>query len=307
MNKSEEEVEIGRLKGQKKVFYYPLLIVSGAMVLIAAAIVYLILFLPNTTQDVRSERKEEPLASVVSNLNIQLRNSFTSLQLRNTPDPSNSNGYQLTGYDFGVLLPVGSNSLSYEDKTTSNESTTYSYLSQTLSNISNYFDKHGFSLPSHQSKPGSILNSVNFYERKDAICQVTIYTLLDITCADKTTIASIASTDAPLIALYEVAKPGVGENSAGAPLQIKSFTNGYNLASLNIFNDAGETKVNYYIQDTSTDAKWQMVNLDWYNDPHEDGDITPNCQDLESNSQTRLAYLGQACYDSSSEAPATID
>jgi hypothetical protein len=307
MDKIEEEAEIGKLKGQKKGFNFPMLFVSGAMVLIAAAIIYLIFFLPNTTKDVRSEIREAPLSKIVSNLDGELSKTYPDLQLNKTPDQSNSNGYKLTGYGFSVLLPTKTDSLSYTDKTTSSEDATYIYLSQTAGTIAKYFNKNDFNQPSRQVNVTSILSSVNFYARKDAVCQVTLYTLLDITCDNKSDLVSIANTDSPLVGLYQASKTGVGQDSVTEAKNITSKTAGYSLASLDIFNDAGETKVNYYKQNTSSTAAWQMVNLDWYNDPHEDGDITPNCQDFESNLQTRAAYQGQVCYDSSNASSSTIN
>jgi hypothetical protein len=242
------------------------------------------------------------IQSIVSSLRSSLLAEYTYLY-GGASDAQMSIGYQLPGDTFQVLLPAMSPSLSFNDTDGGDEQTTYSDLSRVAGAINSDLIRHGFVSVPGQDQTSGLLSSTYFYKRSNAVCRVLVYTQLDLTCAPMARLKTAAAQAKPLVALYVQAAPDSGTALIAMPNIRPSETSGYELATLSIYNNHGETSANFYKQGTGT---WQMVPLGWYNDPHEDANITPNCADFESSAQIGAAFAGQTCYDSAANTMSTI-
>jgi len=242
------------------------------------------------------------LQSIISSLRTSLPATYTYLYGVG-PTAQTSVGYRAFGENFQVILPVMPFGIAFTDTNTSNEQTTYSDLSRVAMSMNAYLISHHFSAVTSQDQTNGLLEAVYFYQRADAVCQVTLYTELSLTCTPLTTLTNVVTQAKPLIALYEAAKPDSGRALISSPTIKESQTTGYTIARLPIYNNVGETDVNFYKYGSGT---WQMVDLGWYNDPHENAGITPNCADFESNTQVRAAFAGQSCYDSATRTTGII-
>jgi Tfp pilus assembly protein PilE len=218
-------------------------------------------------------------------------------------DTSNDLGYPIPGQNFDLVLPVSSDSsLSFEDKNTNNESAVYSALSSTTSFFQTYFKINGYASAGN-TEDSSFLSSSIYYQNSSQVCQITIYSLLDITCDTKNQISSVAATAEPLIQAYRNESSDTGLITITEPSIRNSQTTGYHVATMNIGNSSGQIEAYYYSLNNSV---WIMVNPNWYNDPHEDGDIMPNCEDFESDLNIDRAFAGFSCYDSANRVTTII-
>lgn len=195
------------------------------------------------------------------------------------------------------------NALSFNDTRTTDETTTYDDLSGAFSRWQTVFAQAGLQEDTKASTT-SFLNASYFYENSAEVCNVTVYTLLDVTCDARASLDIIAQQAAPLDALYDQAAPGLGQDTVAAPSIRASQTQGYTIATMDIYNSGGTTAANFY---EKAGGSWALVHLNWYNDPHEDGDIIPNCGYFESNSEVGSAFSGTACYDSATGRMSTIN
>ena len=243
-----------------------------------------------------------PISSIVSSLTSLLEKKFSYLSAATTPNQITV-GYQPPDYNFQVILPNSTNTITWTDDKTSNESTAYSNLSSILPSINNYLSEQGFTRGSSNPQDITFLSATYFYSRSNAVCQVNIYTLLDITCTPIKQLDEVAEQSAPLVNIYAEANSDNGTNAITSPIIEPSKVSGYTTAILPIFNSSGETDVYFYKQGNDN---WQMVNLNWYNDPHEDGQPMPNCADFESVPAISQAFYGVPCYDSASKTETTI-
>jgi len=239
---------------------------------------------------------EQPLNQLLSSLSQQLSAKYTDLA-PTTLDQTPTTGYRVNHADFTIALPL-TNALSFKYTAVSSESGTYSYLNSTLATLTKTLGSQGYGGPANATPNNSILDSTYFYQSKDNVCEVTVYSLLDITCASLIDLSSLSSTSSPFVNLYlatqnNVVRPTVLSLTAST----SSKTPGYETAIVNFLNGSVQTKAFYYRQTGST---WQMVNLGWFNDPNQDGDITPNCQDFDSLLATREAFKDLVCYNSTS-------
>jgi hypothetical protein len=271
-----------------------------------AVIVLVILNLlvkPKSTNDVTSKQVESQasLAQIITNLKSNLRD-YGKLTPMSTSSRSTIIGYRFPSQDFEVMLP-STYTLSYGTNNLNSETSQYYYLGSTLKAISSTLKKDSFGNKENVTPTNTILSSTYFYASKTDICEINIYTDLDIACAAINNLMNISQTAAPLVSLYLTQATNEPLPSVNKPVITLSQTAGYQTASLVVYDGSGETKVNYY---KTASSAWQIVNLGWYNDPHEDGDIIPNCIDFESKSAVRLAFLGTTCYDSTSQGLSTI-
>jgi hypothetical protein len=198
----------------------------------------------------------------------------------------------MPGQSFEIVLPVTASSVEYSDTSTTSERTAYDAMNRTLPRIKSYLLHQGFTSLNQRS---GLLSAVYFYHRSDALCQITVYTNLAVTCAPLAQLSTIVAQARPLVDVYTRAAPNAGTDVIAAPAVRVSKTAGYTIATMAVYNNRGETNVNFY---TTGSKAWQVVNLGWYNDPHENGDVMPNCADFESVVSVRQAFAGQACYDS---------
>jgi hypothetical protein len=245
---------------------------------------------PKSTQTISSATLPQMVDSLVGNL----KKSYPYLQTTALNNQITA-GYPVPGYAFQVILPTNTANISLADSRSSNESVVFSYLNSALPILENDMRGYGFGKITGDTQDNSGLSEVNFYKSATAVCQVTVYSQMVITCSPLNTLENIASAANPLFSSYIDAAPASGTNSVNMPNISGSKSAGYTIASMNIFNNYGETKANYYQQNNGS---WQLVNLKWYNDPHEDANIMPNCEDFESVQTIREAFTGQACYDS---------
>jgi hypothetical protein len=277
---------------------FKIMLICGLLVLVIVTLIAdFVVYKPSTK---KAETKNVNVATInletlVNNLEAKIRSDFISLKPTSL-DTANTLGYQLSDQSFQVILPT-TYSFSLADTSVSNNNN----LNSSLSQAKNYLASQKFSLSPYNGSSALASESV-FYTNRNDLCQLTTSETLDVTCASLTNLKTIANQAAPLVSLY-VSGSGNSNNSVNTPDFTTSRAPGYSLATLNIYNGGGETRVNYYKYGSSS---WQMVNLDWYNDPHEDADITPNCGDFESVANTRAAYQGLACYDSSLKIMSTI-
>jgi hypothetical protein len=240
--------------------------------------------------------EEQPLNELIVSISKQLLAKYPDLATTTT-DQTPTTGYRVNHANFTVALPL-TNALSFMYNDTSSESGTYSYLNSTLSTLTKTLSAQGYGGPTNATPNNSILDSTYFYQSKDNVCEVTVYSLLDITCASMITLSSVSNESSPFVNLYlatqvSVIRPTILSLTASTT----SKTPGYETAIVNFLNGSVQTKAYYYRQ---TGASWQMVNLGWFNDPNQDGDITPNCQDFDSLLATREAFKDLACYSSTS-------
>jgi hypothetical protein len=256
---------------------------------------------PPKLTTVRSEPVS--LSTLVGSIKTRLTNTLPNLQLAPAPDETNAIGYQLPGYNFEVILPPVSGSLSFSDSAASSETASYQYFRSSLPIITSVLQQHGFSKIPTTQPADSLLSAVYFYKSAATICQVTTFTVLDVTCASLSEVESIATNAQSMVAEYATARPDAGQLAINAPTATASQTAGYTLGQLSVHDNTGQTTVNYYKSATNG---WQMIDLGWYNDPYQNASITPNCEDFESVVAVRAAYAGQACYDSSRLVQTTI-
>jgi hypothetical protein len=242
------------------------------------------------------------IAAVVSALGSKLPSDYSFLRAE-TPAAQTTVGFRLPGDSFQVVLPVSSPSIAYGDSRTDNEQTTYNDFNKVAISINNYLGNHDFMLVTSEDQTSGLLSAIYFYKRPDAICQVAIYANLSLTCSPLSQLTAMATQAQPLVAVYSVAAPSSGTPGIAAPNIRASKTPGYTIATLSIYNDHGETSANFYKQGSGA---WHIVNLGWYNDPHEDADIIPNCADFESYTPVREAFAGQTCYDSAARVTRAI-
>jgi hypothetical protein len=258
-----------------------------------------------------TERQEQPhiriqtehpasVPAVMAAVRSSLLANFT--YLHSTTSSSQTTGYQLTGYHFRVILPL-TNNLTFLDQQDTSEQATYNQLAATLPAVTKVLSQQGFPKAGMSRSSTGLLSAVYFYRRSNAVCQLTIYTNLAITCSPISQLQTIAVQANSLVAEYQAAAPGLGVASVTAPTFQASETATFSIASMDVFNTAGETKVLFYKQDSGT---WQMVHLNWYNDPHEDGDIIPNCEDFESVPAVQQAFRDQPCYNATLRTETTI-
>jgi hypothetical protein len=244
----------------------------------------------------------QSLALMMQNLTTLLLAKYTNLQLIGT-DETNSVGYSIPGYSFQVVMPTTA-AVTFTDRASQSESVKYIYYNNVLTTLHDYLVTAGFvSLPSDSTSAYSLLTKIDFYKSKQNICQITSYTLLDLSCQPYAELQGIAAAVQPMVALYQEAVTNLGTISVVMPTYTASKSASYRLAVLTIYDDAGEMAVNYYQHGTTA---WQMIPLTWYNDPHEDGSVMPNCQDFMSSTAIASAYYGLSCYDSNERSMATI-
>ncbi len=243
------------------------------------------------------------LPAVIGSINTAITTKFPALEKVAGPDTANTNGFPVNGYSYAVLLPYSSQtSLTYSDSNSPNESAAYAVYQSTLSVIENTLSRAGFTLLPQSSADGS-LESTLFFQRSNAVCQVTSYSVLDIACDSTSNLTQVATAAQPLISAYTTGYPTLAVQTIAPPLIQPSNTPGYSIASIGIFASNGETKLNLY---KLSAGSWQVVNLSWYNDPHQDADIQPNCEDFDSVEQIRMAFNGQACYDSDTKSESSV-
>jgi hypothetical protein len=260
-----------------------------SLMLMALVVNFLVYKTPKVAV-ISSNRQPQNLALIVNNLDKQLEARFPSLR-KSIANQNDAIGYQLAGYDFQIILPRTATDLTFSISPVNSQNDN-SVINSAKTTVANYLQQEDFRLqPTNNS---SSLLTVSFYRSATAICQIITSNLLDITCSPLSRLTTIAQQSQSLVKLYATATSS-GVNSVTAPIFLHSQTPDYNLAVLDIFNGSGETKVNYYRHGASD---WQLVNLGWYNDPAEDGNITPNCADFESVAAVRAAFSGQTCYDS---------
>ena len=235
-----------------------------------------------------------PLQTMISSIQFALPASYTYLH-QEAPDSQTTIGYQLPGEDFQVILPLTSPSIAFLDTNSTDEEMVYSDLGKAATSLSAYLERDGFTSIPAQDQSSGLLDSVYFYQRSDSVCQVIVDTQLSLVCSPLVELEEAAAQAKPLVSLYNGANPNSGMALITAPTIYASKTAGYTVAHLPIYNNHGETDVNFYKQGQEV---WRMVDLSWYNDPHEDADIIPNCEDFNSAAQIRAAFAGQSCYDS---------
>jgi hypothetical protein len=204
-------------------------------------------------------------------------------------------GYQQPSDNFEVLLPPA-NGIAFTDSQNAGEANAYAYLASTRTDIMQTLAREDFaSAPIASSGSDATLASTNLYQSSTTVCQISLDTALTILCSPLAVLNASANAAKPLVTIYEQAAPNLGTLAVAAPTITPSKTPGFTTANVDVFNGSGETDVYFYKQA----GDWQMIHLDWYNDPHENGDVIPNCQDFESLPAARQAFLGTTCYNSS--------
>jgi hypothetical protein len=283
--------------------------VAGLLVLICLVIGINVLY-KNTIETKKTVKPEiintnlPSLQLTFGNIKSYLSTGFKNLE-QTGPDTTNVIGFPLAGYNFSVLIPYApSSSLSYIATNNSNESQSYQSFQKVLPGLINIFQKAGFANLKNDSNTKTSLETNLFFARSSDVCQVTSYNLLDIGCATSSSISQTASSAKPLMDAYYNADQPSGSQTIAMPVIRASSSAGYEIASIDVYGSNGETKLNLF--KSSSDA-WRVINLSWYNDPSEDGNIQPNCEDFESNQSVRLAFNGLACYDSTSKRQSVVD
>jgi hypothetical protein len=252
--------------------------------------------------------KIQPVSSSLSlNQIISLLDSKLSAGLPNLIPSSSASistiGYHFNGYDYQVVLPT-THALSFTISSVNTEAANYDHLMQGIPIISASLLRHGFGKPQIATSNDALLSSTYFYSSSQDTCEVNIYTSLEIECTLTTTLKASAVSADQFVLLYLGQAPNAQSLLVDTPVITTSRSPNYQLANMNIYDGSGETKVNYY---KAGDNAWQIINLGWYNDPHEDGDITPNCADFESVAAIRAAYYGVPCYNSSTNSESVIN
>jgi hypothetical protein len=239
--------------------------------------------------------------SDISSLKEKLLSNYPSME-EEAIDQTPTLGYRVGQANFRVSLAT-SNGFTLGIKNSVSETATYKGLATSIPYINNFFKVNGFGKPQTATASNSLLSIVDFYQNRTDVCELTIYSLLDVTCSSITSLNNLASSEQPFATLYLTAKPDASLPSVIRPDIEKSQSAGYQFAYVDFYNSPGETKVDFYRQGSSP---WQMVNLNWYNDPNEDGDIIPNCGYFESVPAIKLAFTGVACYNSVTLKQSTI-
>lgn len=266
-------------------------------VIIAINVAYWLIQPPNSAPKIaKSQPANVPISSLLATIQSHITRSYPSLQTLSQPDSSNTLGYPWPGSGFSIVLPFSPH---HAITFLPGSSAATHYLPAAAKLASSALVGAGFQM---SFGPTSLLQ-VSYFHGPHDVCQITTYQKLDIVCAPIVAIASIAKTATPLIATYRLADHPSGSLTIEAPTISASPTPGYMRASLPVFSSNSETNVLFY---RSTSSPWQTVNLLWYNDPHQDGDILPNCADFESLDALRSAYKGQTCYDSASRSIQTV-
>ncbi len=242
------------------------------------------------------------IPGIISSLTASLPSTYSFLH--HLPDSaSDSIGYQVSGYDYQVTFPSDSPNMNFSDSFTVNEQKAYADLSKVATSISDYLGRQGFAAVSSQDQTSGLLSTDYFYARSDAVCHVAVYETLSLVCSSSQDLSTIAVSAEPLVDAYKAAVTVDATLRVAAPYIRASQTSGYIIATLPVFDTNGLTNVNLYMQGRTV---WQVVPLGWYNDPHESGDILPNCADFESSTVISRAFADVSCYDSATRASRAI-
>lgn len=248
---------------------------------------------------------ELSLAALVANINAEVTQKSPNLKIEAGPDLANTSGFPLARYSFSVIIPYSSQTaLTFSDTASTQESDQYTAYQAALPGINNLLEQADFTALSTNAGAYTAFETTQFFQRSDAVCQITSYSLLDIDCASSAALTQIANTAKPLVAAYQAADPTSGAETVAAPQISPSESPGYTVAKIAVYGGNGETLVYLYQQAAGA---WQVMNLGWYNDPDQDANIQPNCADFESVLQVRDAFMGEACYDSATRRQSLID
>jgi hypothetical protein len=241
--------------------------------------------------------------AMLQEMSLGLLAKYANLHAVNA-DQTITIGYPISTYGFQMIMPT-TMALAFTDRASQSEPIKFAYYNNALATVRSYLALARYNeLPSVSSVNQSLLTEVYFYKNAKNICQVTSYTLLDVSCESRVQLQLAVGDATPLVHLYRTVVSNVGTISVMQPTYKASETPGYRLAALTVYDNAGETVVNFYQQGAGA---WRMVPLTWYNDPHEDGSVTPNCQDFMSIAGASAAYKGVSCYNSSDRSMAIID
>jgi hypothetical protein len=205
-------------------------------------------------------------------------------------------GFRATNANLDVSLPL-TYSFSLSSANSSVQSNIYSPV---VNKVQSYFNTIGFK--SSTTSSIASLNNNEFFEGKYVVCQMVNYLDLTFTCASRQTLVQIANADLDFASLYDSASGNDSLTVLSSQI-VNSATPGYKIAYFEFLSDAGQTKVLYY---RVAENPWNMVNLSWYNDPDQDGNVMPNCGDFESVSAISSAFAGVQCYNSSSRSISTV-
>lgn len=245
-----------------------------------------------------------PLSQFIASVESVLKDS-PDIQNTGSADAVNTIGAPVAGFSFNVIIPFKTlTALSYADIQTTSGNGAYASYQKILPKLNALFSHDGFdNLSSNSTAPLTGIETIEYFRRTDAECQITAYNLLDVYCDSLSDLEHIAALSEPLVEAYEAVYPTSDSLTVTNPSVLPSQTADYTVASLQLFGENGETKLNFYKQGS---GNWQVVNIGWYNDPHEDASITPNCEDFDSLIATRQAFMGTICYDSGSRTTAVV-
>jgi hypothetical protein len=258
----------------------------------------------HSNRPVQKTKTLTPINQVLAGIESKLSN-YSYLQKNANPDLVNTYGIQMTGYAFRVQIPYNPlTAVSYTETGSTNGTAAYAGFIKLLPEVNMQFSNEGYDV-STSNQQGSVpgLLTIEYMIRTDSECQVTAYDMLDIYCDSKSDLQSIAKRAQPFVEAYESSYSPAGQISVYSPVVLASKMTGYVIASMAVTGNNGMTALNFY---KHSDGPWNIVNLMWYNDPHENGSITPNCGDFDSLPATKQAFLGMPCYDSATRKNAII-
>lgn len=282
-----------------------LLLLLSVSVLISLDWLYYAFIIKPSSAAIIAAPKVQTISTMLSHLDMSISARHFKLYNRHQSDLVNMVGVPLSGYNFSILIPYSANTaLSYAAQTTSGTSDQDTIYPQVIATATTILQNNGFVPTTYKISPINTLYNVIFYQRPDAICQITSYSLLDIYCSSLPELEQEANRARPIVSTFRALYAMNSLITVGILDFEPSNTAGYSVAYVTLYMRGSEIKVYAY---KNLGSDWSVVNPLWFNDPQEDGALKPNCEAFESLNETRQAFAGLTCYDSKLRDISTID
>jgi hypothetical protein len=243
--------------------------------------------------------------SLITQIGSTIVNHDPNAKISDLQDDENTVGYPVPGKLYGLILPYNSSlslTVGLDSSTVDDANAQQQILGGFTTTAASMFTTNGFK-PVVSDADNASLFKVKYFSNGSDDCQITSYTTVDIVCASDAEVDTAREEAAPLVQAYTADDTSISIESVNAPRIKTSRTTGYQTAQLPVYGQNGETIV-YLYENQSTG--WKAINSSWFNDPQQDGNVEPNCRDFESILEAQAAYIGYACYDSTSRVMSTI-
>lgn len=261
-----------------------------------------------SSEDVHPVTKEETTknflrtSAVISNIRSSIQSGYPHVIISTVHDDEDTIGYSVASYGYRLILPYTQRLSLTISSATATSIGNQQVLQKLVAATALIFTKNNFK-SIQTNTTNAALFQVEYFHNPTSDCQITRYTVIDIACASSSQVELAMQTARPLMQALMTSNPSYSVTAIATPTVQASITPGYTVALLPVYGSSGETIVYLYREQLSD---WQVVNGLWFNDPHEDGDIEPNCIDFDNVPAIKAAFSGKACYNSATRAMSII-